>query len=262
MALIKCGECGRSVSNQAASCPGRGAPINGASVGARLRLSQQQVKITVQKGMVMKSFFVFFVLVACCLMSMTVNADDRVFTVISPLNIHDFPDATSPVLGELKVGQEVHVLGTMGAWFRIGEYKRTAHGRRAEWVESSGVSESVPSASVAELGTLQLAHPTPVAQKKQVVITDYLHASVKQLAWIERGEDLVRQMMKDPDSAKFQNVFFAQSEIPVTCGEVNSKNSFGAYIGYQRFLSAGRAELTFVESQVDDFGSVWRQFCQ
>lgn len=27
MALIKCGECGRSVSNQAASCPGCGAPV-------------------------------------------------------------------------------------------------------------------------------------------------------------------------------------------------------------------------------------------
>ena len=48
----------------------------------------------------------------------------------------------------------------------------------------------------------------------------------------------------------------------MTCGEVNSKNSLGGYVGYQRFVSAGKAELTFLEEEAADFSGVWNRFCQ
>jgi hypothetical protein len=42
----------------------------------------------------------------------------------------------------------------------------------------------------------------------------------------------VAAKMKDPDSAKFSGLKF---RLATLCGEVNSKNSFGAYAGAERF---------------------------
>lgn len=45
--------------------------------------------------------------------------------------------------------------------------------------------------------------------------------------------------MKDPDSAKFRNVRIKPYHGgQIACGEVNSKNSYGAYVGYQRFAAS------------------------
>ena len=67
--------------------------------------------------------------------------------------------------------------------------------------------------------------------------------------------------MKDGSSAEFRNVFFNNNGTPVSCGEVNSKNSFGAYSGYQRFISAGNV-LTILEEEVSDgIQTVWNQYC-
>lgn len=83
--------------------------------------------------------------------------------------------------------------------------------------------------------------------------------------WIIRGRAAVRVKLKDPDSAVFKDVFFhrGQDGIPISCGYVNSRNSFGGMSGFQRFISAGKSELTFLEEQMaDDFSGVWRRFCQ
>ena len=87
----------------------------------------------------------------------------------------------------------------------------------------------------------------------------------KEFAWMERGKVSVREKLKDPDSAKFQNLYFhkGKDNIPMTCGEVNSKNSFGGYGGFQKFISAGSPELTFLSEQMDanEFANVWNKFC-
>jgi hypothetical protein len=48
----------------------------------------------------------------------------------------------------------------------------------------------------------------------------------------------VAAQMKDPDSAKFTNLKF---RLATLCGEVNSKNSFGAYAGAEKFHGASGA---------------------
>ncbi len=88
----------------------------------------------------------------------------------------------------------------------------------------------------------------------------------RKLAWIEVGKDAVRARLKDADSAKFRNAYFNYatlegSRIPVSCGEVNAKNSFGGYSGFARYVSAGE-NLTFLESDVADFGVVWARLCE
>ncbi len=88
-------------------------------------------------------------------------------------------------------------------------------------------------------------------------------ADVQELLWVERGKQAVRSKLKDPDSADFRNVFFhrGSDDIPVICGEVNSKNSFGGFGGFQKFISAGSAEMTFLEEEVSDFGNLWNTLC-
>jgi hypothetical protein len=72
--------------------------------------------------------------------------------------------------------------------------------------------------------------------------------------------DAVQQKLKDPESARFRNVQFFRGikNMPLCSGEVNSKNSFGGYGGYQRFISAGNLNTTFLEEQVQDFDGTLR----
>lgn len=71
--------------------------------------------------------------------------------------------------------------------------------------------------------------------------------------------------LKDPDSAKYRNVHAYRvnnkdgQSVYVFCGEVNAKNAFGGYPGYERFVSMGTIAAT--EEGVSDFGQVWSQFC-
>jgi hypothetical protein len=86
----------------------------------------------------------------------------------------------------------------------------------------------------------------------------------RQYAWIETGKEQIKGRLKDPDSAKFRNVhFYSGGGVPVTCGEVNSKNSFGGYTGFERFIAAG-SQLAVVESDMtspSELDEVWERFC-
>ena len=84
--------------------------------------------------------------------------------------------------------------------------------------------------------------------------------------WIQKGKDAVGLRLEDPESAEFRNVFFnrgaAANNLPMTCGEVNSRNASGLPTGYRKFVSAGSPDRTHFEDDVDgDFGDVWDLFC-
>ena len=85
----------------------------------------------------------------------------------------------------------------------------------------------------------------------------------RELLWIEKGKTAVTANLKDPDSAKFRYVYFhiGRDNIPVACGEVNSKNSFGGYSGFQKFISAGSTDRTYLEEEVSDFPILWSSLC-
>lgn len=55
---------------------------------------------------------------------------------------------------------------------------------------------------------------------------------------IAAAQDSVKRGLKDPDSAKFQNLRIANyNNGKVVCGEINTKNSYGGYVGYERFVA-------------------------
>lgn len=86
----------------------------------------------------------------------------------------------------------------------------------------------------------------------------------RKFLWLEKGKEAVLARLKDPDSAKFQNVYFNRSkaDIPVACGQVNSKNSMGGYTGFKHFISAGSPDRTWLENEVKDFENLWNQLCK
>lgn len=51
--------------------------------------------------------------------------------------------------------------------------------------------------------------------------------------------------LKDPDSAKFRNVRAGlRGKDYMVCGEINGKNSYGAYSGYRPFMVWGQHTMT------------------
>lgn len=51
----------------------------------------------------------------------------------------------------------------------------------------------------------------------------------------EQARKLVSYSMRDPSSTQFRNLTFSDKEKSTVCGEVNSKNGFGAYVGFKPF---------------------------
>lgn len=69
---------------------------------------------------------------------------------------------------------------------------------------------------------------------------------------------LIRAGAKDEDSLKFRHEFTARAG--VYCGEVNGKNSLGAYAGFKRFI-ANHKTVLFDDETTQDFSKAWREFC-
>jgi hypothetical protein len=64
-------------------------------------------------------------------------------------------------------------------------------------------------------------------------------ASAQQLAELQ---EMVAAQLKDPASAQFRGVEL-NSAGTAACGQVNAKNSFGGYVGFQEFVSSAEAVL-------------------
>ncbi|MDV2901775.1 hypothetical protein R0H17_09050 [Phytobacter diazotrophicus] len=53
---------------------------------------------------------------------------------------------------------------------------------------------------------------------------------------IKLGESLVKQSLKDPDSAKFNSYYRSFGDgVGYICGTVNAKNSYGGYVGDRNY---------------------------
>jgi len=75
------------------------------------------------------------------------------------------------------------------------------------------------------------------------------------------GEKYVREKVLEPAQAQFRNQFIGKGGAP--CGEVNAKDAFGGYIGFQRYISVAR-DLTLLAQDVApaEFEAQWQQLCR
>lgn len=61
-------------------------------------------------------------------------------------------------------------------------------------------------------------------------------SSSKNEKFFTEAKEAVKATLKDPDSAQFMKMRRVSALVPGACGEVNSKNSFGGYVGYEPFI--------------------------
>jgi len=52
---------------------------------------------------------------------------------------------------------------------------------------------------------------------------------------IEKAKSEVNRSLKDPEATRFRNVRVKKGENGIVIGEFNAKNSFGGYVGYEKF---------------------------
>ena len=132
------------------------------------------------------------------------------------------------------------------------------------------VTEHASSPSISES---QSATPTTPDAKAE--ISAYIQSGAKtvlgeraQATLLELIKMKVRDQMKDPESTQFRNLRLVRRvDSPEPrynlCGEVNSKNSFGGYVGFQRFASDGSAGGATIDAsgetfRRENFENYWR----
>lgn len=74
---------------------------------------------------------------------------------------------------------------------------------------------------------------------------------------------MLKAQMRDPGSTQFRNLWVVNiskenTDLPAVCGEVNSKNGFGAYTGFTPFLAANDYVITAGE---DSFETMYATNC-
>ncbi len=82
-------------------------------------------------------------------------------------------------------------------------------------------------------------------------------AEMKEIRYQRVAREFVTGILKDPESAEFRN----QRGF---CGEVNSKNSFGGYVGFKRFIAATKEMVVFEKDgrmNPGEFEQAWTKLC-
>ncbi len=92
------------------------------------------------------------------------------------------------------------------------------------------------------------------AQEQALKIKQEQERKLKEQAELKKVEDTVRYYLKDGDSAKFRNVI-------KNCGEVNAKNSWGAYAGFSRFIVKSDKQVIFDGPDNYYFDSLVKLYC-
>ncbi|ADU71558.1 hypothetical protein [Pantoea sp. At-9b] len=70
---------------------------------------------------------------------------------------------------------------------------------------------------------------------------------------VKFGESLVKQTLKDPESAKFNSYYRSFGDgVGYVCGDVNAKNAYGGYVGSRKYY----VHLTVRDNKVVDNSTV------
>ncbi len=81
-------------------------------------------------------------------------------------------------------------------------------------------------------------------------------AELREIKLNRAAADAVRRTLKDPSSAEFRN----QRGL---CGEVNARNSFGAFGGFRRFVVISESMvMTEADMPPDAFAQLWASGCK
>jgi|GEM_PF-3565101 hypothetical protein len=112
-----------------------------------------------------------------------------------------------------------------------------------------------------DLSSAVLAYTAPV-QPQQAVDGDTPALEMKRTA----SEAMLKEQISDPHGLVYQDVRTVLTPPEVDdgvnfCGNVNSLNPMGAYVGYQRFVSSADSAVLEHFKTPDEFEEIWRRRC-
>jgi hypothetical protein len=73
---------------------------------------------------------------------------------------------------------------------------------------------------------------------------------------VAEAKTLAAQGLRDPQSAQFRNVVtksIAENRLLMVCGEVNAKNAYGGYVGFQRFVYVEGSSAVLLQLSDDEW---------
>ena len=77
----------------------------------------------------------------------------------------------------------------------------------------------------------------------------YIHAkdNSKNSVTIKNATEVIKNRMKDPESTQFRNLRIVTNTVgeKFVCGESNSKNSYGGYVGFKPFAYTKEDKVIF-----------------
>ena len=88
-------------------------------------------------------------------------------------------------------------------------------------------------------------------------------------SYVLATKEALTKNFKDPASAQYREMFVANPGFLLLCGEVNAKNSYGAYVGFKRFYATHDGLFRAVETERDVkfpqiptvFEGMWPRMC-
>ena len=87
--------------------------------------------------------------------------------------------------------------------------------------------------------------------KRLVILVPFLLGSCGDLLFHDTKQ-AVRDTLKDPDSALFEDLKACSNDNTVVSGKVNAKNSYGGYTGYKLFYYMDHQVITSDQSEMFD----------
>lgn len=73
-----------------------------------------------------------------------------------------------------------------------------------------------------------------------------------------RAKRLLKEQLKDPESAQFRYVFATET---IVCGTYNARNGMGGYTDFEPFMGLGYPDMNVTTSRDPDFAKAWKNFC-
>lgn len=81
--------------------------------------------------------------------------------------------------------------------------------------------------------------------------------------FVAQAKQALTKDFKDPSSVQYRGLFVSGTTLPVLCGEVNGKNSYGAYTGFKRFYTTADGMIMQIDSPKENYAleQMWPKMC-
>lgn len=169
----------------------------------------------------------WFALVLALFAHQAVGAVVTSFDEAANICLSKYPQMTSPVDDEART---FRADDRYNARFDYSSHKAVCSvGRTSGEIEEFKIGSKVFSKADLEAGEAAKARSSELGNRI---------AGGEYQEFLGAAKAKVADKFKDPDSAKFRGLYFSnKAGMPTLCGEVNAKNSYGAYVGYRGFYS-------------------------